>query len=107
MGIPDALGEVSEDAEQEYKEARYKWQHVIPGELSPEQVERAERLEREEVFPGYSTLVEKGKHREYLEQYGDPYGIFEGDTTEKNRPNVEKFIKLPKDYKTDNGGDDD
>lgn len=71
LGIPDALGEVSEDAEQEYKEARYKWQHVIPGELSPEQVERAERLEREEVFPGYSTLVEKGKHREYLEQYGE------------------------------------
>ena len=71
LGIPDALGEVSEDAEQEYKEARYKWQHAIPGELSPEQVERAERLEREEVFPGYSTLVEKGKHREYLEQYGE------------------------------------
>lgn len=71
LGIPDALGEVSEDAEQEYKEARYKWQHIIPGELSPEQVERAERLEREEVFPGYSTLVEKGKHREYLEQYGE------------------------------------
>ncbi len=71
LGIPDALEEVSEDAEQEYKEARYKWQHAIPGELSPEQVERAKRLEREEVFPGYSTLVEKGKHREYLEQYGE------------------------------------
>lgn len=47
------------------------------------------------------------KKKEYLEQYGDPYGIFDGDTTEKNRPNVEKFIKLPKDYKTDNGGDDE
>lgn len=47
------------------------------------------------------------KKEEYLEQYGDPYGIFEDDTTEKNRPNVEKFIKLPKDYNTDNGGDDE
>lgn len=43
------------------------------------------------------------KKQEYLDQYGDPYGIFEGDTTEKNRPNVEKFITLPKDY---NGNDD-
>ena len=44
------------------------------------------------------------KKQEYLDQYGDPYGIFEGDTTEKNRPNVEQFIKLPKDY---NGGGDE
>lgn len=44
------------------------------------------------------------KKQEYLEQYGDPYGIFEGDTTEKNRPNVEQFIKLPKDYNI--GGDE-
>lgn len=46
------------------------------------------------------------KKEEYLEQYGDPYGIFEGDTSEKNRPNVEKFIKLPKDYYIDNGGEE-
>lgn len=43
------------------------------------------------------------KKEEYLAQYGDPYGIFEGDTTEKNRPNIKQFIKLPKDYNTDNG----
>ena len=43
------------------------------------------------------------KKQEYLSQYGDPYGIFEGDTTEKNRPNVKTFIKLPKDYESDNG----
>ena len=47
------------------------------------------------------------KKQEYLEQYGDPYGIFEGDTTEKNRPNVEQFIKLPKDYKSDNSEEDE
>lgn len=44
------------------------------------------------------------KKKEYLDQYGDPYGIFEGDTTEKNRANIQQFIKLPKDY--NNGGDE-
>lgn len=34
----------------------------------------------------------------YVEQYGDPYGIFTEDTTEKNRENIEKFIKLPKNF---------
>lgn len=43
------------------------------------------------------------KKQEYLDQYGDPYGIFTDDTTDKNRPSVEQFIKLPKDY---NNGDD-
>ena len=38
------------------------------------------------------------KKAEYLEQYGDPYGIFDDEPTEKNRPSVEKFITLPKDY---------
>lgn len=38
------------------------------------------------------------RKKEYIEQYGDPYGIFTEDTTESNRPNIEKFIILPKDY---------
>lgn len=38
------------------------------------------------------------RKKEYIEQYGDPYGIFEGDTTESNRENIEKFITLPNDY---------
>ena len=70
LGIPDALGEVPEEAEREYKMARYKWQHVITGDLTPEQMEQAEKLHREEVFPGYTTLVERGKYVEYLERYG-------------------------------------
>ena len=41
---------------------------------------------------------------DYLSQYGDPYGIFTDDTSKKNRPSVETFIKLPKDYK--NGNDE-
>lgn len=44
------------------------------------------------------------KKAEYIAQYGDPYGIFDGDTTEKNRQTVEKFIQLPKDY--NDGGDE-
>ena len=71
LGIPDALGEVPEEAEREYKMARYKWQHMITGDLTPEQMEQAEKLHREEVFPGYTTLVERGKHEEYLGRYGE------------------------------------
>lgn len=37
------------------------------------------------------------RKKEYIDQYGDPYGIFTDDPTEKNRPNIEKFIILPKD----------
>lgn len=70
LGIPNALSEVPEEAEKEYKMARYKWQYAIAGDLTPEQMERAEKLDREEVFPGYTTLVERGKHEEYLEKYG-------------------------------------
>lgn len=40
------------------------------------------------------------KKQEYLDQYGDPYGIFEDEPTEQNRPSVEKFITLPKDYES-------
>lgn len=47
----------------------------------------------EDVYKFYDK-----KKQEYLEQYGDPYGIFDDEPSEKNRPNVEKFITLPKDY---------
>ena len=36
--------------------------------------------------------------QDYINQYGDPYGIFTEDTTVANRENVQKFITLPKDY---------
>lgn len=47
----------------------------------------------EDVYKFYDK-----KKSEYLEQYGDPYGIFDDEPTEKNRENVKKFITLPKDY---------
>lgn len=45
------------------------------------------------------------KKNEYLEQYSDPYGIFENDTTEENRPRIEKFINLPNEYESDSVSD--
>ena len=70
LGVEDALDEVSEAAERAYKIARYKWQYKLD-ELSPDQIGRAEKLTRKEVFPGYSTFVESGKHNEYLAKYGE------------------------------------
>lgn len=71
LGVPNALEEVPENAEKEYKQARYKWQHAITEDLTPEQIEQAEKLTRQEVCPGYTTLVEPGIHKKYLEKYGE------------------------------------
>lgn len=70
LGVEDALGEVSERAERDYKIARLKWQYKLEN-LDAEQLERAEKLTRREVFPDYSTFVESGKHNEYLAKYGE------------------------------------
>ena len=70
LGVEDALGEVSETAERAYKIARLKWQYKLE-DLDAEQLECAEKLTRREVFPGYSTFVESGKHNEYLAKYGE------------------------------------
>lgn len=70
LGVEDALGEVSETAERAYKIARLKWQYKLD-DLDAEQLERAEKLTRREVFPGYSTYVENEKHEEYLAKYGE------------------------------------
>lgn len=70
LGVEDALGEVSERAERDYKIARLKWQYKLEN-LDAEQLECAEKLTRREVFSGYSTYVENGKHEEYLAKYGE------------------------------------
>jgi hypothetical protein len=55
----------------------------------------------------YSEVYEfyDKKKEEYIAQYGDPYGIFTGDTAEKNRDTVNKFIQLPQDYNSDGDSD--
>ena len=70
LGVEDALGEVSERDERDYRIARLKWQYKLE-DLDAEQLGRAEKLTRREVFPGYSTYVENGKHEEYLAKYGE------------------------------------
>ena len=70
LGVEDALDEVSERAERDYKIARLKWQYKLE-DLNAEQLGRAEKLTRREVFPGYSTFIESGKHNEYLAKYGE------------------------------------
>ena len=42
------------------------------------------------------------KKREYVEMYGDPYGIFNEDTTKSNRDTIEKFITVPKEFEDEN-----
>lgn len=70
LGVEDALGEVSERDERDYRIARLKWRYKLE-DLDAEQLGRAEKLTRREVFPGYSTYVENGKHEEYLAKYGE------------------------------------
>jgi hypothetical protein len=70
LKIPGALGEVPADAEEDYKRARYGWEHR-KYELYSEDYEAAAKLESVEVAPGYTTMVEPGKHNEYEAKYGD------------------------------------
>lgn len=51
------------------------------------------KCEYKEVYEFYDQMK-----KDYISQYGDPYGIFTDDTSEKNRSSVEAFIKLPKEY---------
>jgi hypothetical protein len=48
--------------------------------------------EYEDVYAFYDK-----RKAEYVAQYGDPYGIFTDDPTEKNRETVTKFIDIPSD----------
>lgn len=54
-------------------------------------------------YPEIYQFYDKRK-KEYIEQNGDPYGIFKDDPSESNRRKVKTFIKLPDDY-DDMGGD--
>ncbi len=60
LGIAGGISEPEPQDEMAYKRARYAWQHKTE---APEGIET--KLVREEVSPGYSTYVEKGKSQEY------------------------------------------
>lgn len=47
----------------------------------------------EDVYKFYDK-----KKQEYLDQYGDPYGIFDDEPDESIRENIKKIITLPDDY---------
>ena len=47
----------------------------------------------EEVYKFYDK-----KKQEYIDQYGDPNGIFDDDPAEDLRDSINKFIALPSDY---------
>ena len=47
----------------------------------------------EEVYQFYDR-----KKKEYIDQYGDPNHIFDGDPSEELRENIKQFITLPSDY---------
>lgn len=47
----------------------------------------------EDVYKFYDK-----KKQEYIEQYGDPNGIFDDDPAEELRDSINKFITLPSDY---------
>lgn len=45
------------------------------------------------------------KKKEYIDQYGDPYGIFKDDPSEANRESIKKFITVPVEFRDgDSGG---
>lgn len=59
--------------ENTYKLARYAWHHKCdPQEVAAHALRS---LERREVFPGYTTMVEPGRHKRYKEQYGE-FAVF-------------------------------
>lgn len=66
--IPDALSEVDPDYGQQLKtEAYTKHYMVSPNQLTEADQQRIANLHRREVFPGYSTLVDRGSWSRYPE----------------------------------------
>lgn len=69
LGVKDAFKNPNNLSELEYKVARYTWHHKI-GE-GEEAYLPIDKLVRQEVFPGYTTIVEPGKHEEYERKHGE------------------------------------
>ncbi len=74
--VPEGLAIPDKEAEKAYKLARYAWHHKLDA-LDPdvdwESIEG--KLSRQEVAPGYYTMVEEGKHKEYEDKFS-PCAVF-------------------------------
>lgn len=67
LGVEEAFSPPDHEATEQLKTQLYSWHH----KLSPESSEiPLSKLERKEVFDGYSTMVEVGKSDEYEAKYG-------------------------------------
>lgn len=67
LGLENSLESPDEESETNYKIARYAWHNKIDrNQLTSEDIELIKnKLTKEEIYPGYSTMVEKGKSEEY------------------------------------------
>lgn len=74
--VPEGLTVPDAEAEKSYKLARYAWHHKLDvGDRSVDWESVEERLSRQEVVPGYHTMVESGKHKEYEDKHS-PCTVF-------------------------------
>ncbi len=72
LGIKNCFGEPTKEDVTAYKTARYAWHHKQSLETMDEATQAMidQRLVKQEVMPGYTTLVEPGKHADYIKQAG-------------------------------------
>lgn len=68
FGVHDAFLPPSEEDENANKQACYMEQHRIDGSNLNLPIQN---MSRQEVFPGYTTFVDKGKWHEYEQRYGE------------------------------------
>lgn len=87
LEVKDGLAPPEDEALRAYKEARYLWHHKLK-ELPEDWEEREKQLAREEVFPGYHTVVEKERHKEY--EKVSPYAIYHESENIKVLPKIIK-----------------
>lgn len=89
LGVQDGLQEPPADAEARYKEARYGWHHKL-FDAEAADVDReamAAALSRAEVFPGYHTMIEPNKYKDYEERYGE-FAVFHNVASENRIVNI-------------------
>lgn len=84
FGIENGTHQPDEEAENQYKQARYKWLHKA--DTLPEGIESS--LVRKEVSPGYHTFVAEGQHEKLAK--GTRLAIYHKLWGEEAIPNIIK-----------------